>query len=390
MNSAKNGRQVYCKVTDQYGHSVNSSAVAMYYFAITQQPVNGAGLYVATSVKAVGDGLSFRWYYKDPGMSAFKDSSLTTTSVTTVMNAAKHGRQLFCKVTDQYGHSIKSATVTLKTLVITQQPQNAVGGIASTTVRTTSDGLAYQWYYKDTSMSSFVKTDVKSATYSVSMNEDTHLRQVYCVITDQYGSTVTSDTATLYYLTITAQPKDVVSGRGALVTVSCEAAGEGLTYNWYRGLLTGSSEGSLHKGNASSFQRRLIDGDERDFYYCIVTDKYGNSVRSENIRIYFFSIYYPSPTTVRNSIADLSSTYKMIVRVESVEGLALTFDWFEADADGVFQPISHEYGITSTSGNTYNNSSIDLNTKGLTPRQYKCVITDPYGHTKSATWIFTK
>lgn len=53
-------------------------------------------------------------YYKDVGVSKI---SLTTTftgnSYSTVMNSYRNGRQVYCVVTDQYGNSVTTDTVTL-------------------------------------------------------------------------------------------------------------------------------------------------------------------------------------------------------------------------------------------------------------------------------------
>ena len=53
-------------------------------------------------------------------------------------------------------------------------------------------------YYKDKGAKTFTLTNsFKSNTYSVEMTAARAGRQVYCIITDQYGNKVQTDTATL-------------------------------------------------------------------------------------------------------------------------------------------------------------------------------------------------
>jgi len=86
-------------------------------------------------------------------------------------------------------------------LKITKQPVSvtvAEGKTATVTVQAQGDGLTYKWYYKNKGDSKFSLTDsFKGTTYSVAMDSTRNGRQVYCVITDQYGNSVTTNTVTL-------------------------------------------------------------------------------------------------------------------------------------------------------------------------------------------------
>ena len=120
------------------------------------------------------------------------------------MNSSRAGRQVYCVVTDKYGNSVKSNVVTLGmtgVLTITTQPQSvtvASGATAKVTVKASGEGLTYKWYYKNKGDSTFTLTTAfKTNTYSVQMNASRAGRQIYCVITDQYGNTVQTVTVTL-------------------------------------------------------------------------------------------------------------------------------------------------------------------------------------------------
>ena len=299
MTEARNGRQVYCVVTDQHGNTetTRTATLSIPGPEITAQPQDVAaavGAAARTTVTATGEGLTYAWWYKDTGMSAFKKSSITAARYSMTMTEARNGRQVYCVVTDQYGGSVTSDTVTLSIPgpEITVQPQDvavAVGAAARTAVTAAGEGLTYAWWYKDTGMSAFKKSSITTARYSMTMTEARSGRQVYCVVTDQYGGTVTSDTATLTMTmtssgpTITAQPQSAAAA-GTAVTVKVAASGDGLTYAWwYKDTgMTAFRKGSVTTATYSVEMNETRNGRQ---LYCIVTDKNGSSVTSDTVTI---------------------------------------------------------------------------------------------------------
>lgn len=88
-----------------------------------------------------------------------------------------------------------------KNVTITAQPVNTsvtVGSNISVSLTATGDGLTYQWYFKDAGGSSFSASSITSNTYTTTMNTDARIgRQIYCIVTDQYGNTATSNIVTI-------------------------------------------------------------------------------------------------------------------------------------------------------------------------------------------------
>ena len=120
MDATKDGRKVYCVVTDQYGNKLTSNTVTLKMkvveVKITKQPVDvtvNKGETASASVTATGDGLKYQWYYMDPGAESFTQSSITGKTYYTAMAANKSGRQVYCVIKDKYGNTVKSNTVTL-------------------------------------------------------------------------------------------------------------------------------------------------------------------------------------------------------------------------------------------------------------------------------------
>ena len=74
----------------------------------------------------------------------------------------------------------------------------AVGEKFSIAFTVQGDGLNYQWYYKDKGSKTFKPSAYTSGSYAMTTASYMDGRQVYCVITDQFGNQVTTDAATIH------------------------------------------------------------------------------------------------------------------------------------------------------------------------------------------------
>ena len=157
---------------------------------------------------AEGEELTYQWYLRDPGAASFARSGLKGDTYSVKMVPSKSGREVYCVVTDKYGNKARTETVTLSMDVpegytgpqIITQPEDASaarGEIVSAAVAAAGEDLTYQWYGRDPGQQSFWRSSLKTDTYSVKMVPSKSGREVYCVVTDKYGRTVTSDVATL-------------------------------------------------------------------------------------------------------------------------------------------------------------------------------------------------
>lgn len=86
---------------------------------IVTQPVNVAvkeGETASVFVEVIGDGLTYTWYYKNPGNVKFYksgDAFVDGNTYSIPMHTWSDGKQAYCVITDQYGNSIQSNTVVL-------------------------------------------------------------------------------------------------------------------------------------------------------------------------------------------------------------------------------------------------------------------------------------
>ena len=122
--------EVHCIVTDQAGNRVVSETRIANVFAVTGQPVSTTateGQTVNFDVSAIGQGLSYQWYFKRPGGSWKKATvaSAYTESLAITGSAANNGTSYRCVVRDSEGNSITSSAATL-----TVQPAIEITGIS--------------------------------------------------------------------------------------------------------------------------------------------------------------------------------------------------------------------------------------------------------------------
>ena len=286
-------RQVYCVITDQYGNSVQTKTVYLRMAAtITQQPQTvsvASGVKAKVPMEAIGDGLTYTWYYKNASATKYTKSSVTKSTYSVTMSDKIRDRQIYCVVTDQYGNSVTSDTVYLRmAATITQQPKTvsaANGATAKVPIKASGDGLTYTWYFKNAGATKYTKSSTTKSTYSITMSDKIRDRQIYCVVTDQYGNSVTSDTVYLRMaVTITQQPKTVTVASGIKAKTTVEASGDGLTYTWYykNASATKYTKSSITKATYSVTMSDKINNRK---VYCVITDKYGNTVQTNTVTL---------------------------------------------------------------------------------------------------------
>ena len=152
------------------------------------------------TVEAGGEGLQYSWYHKNPGQTQFYKSGVYEASISLPVTAARNGRQQYCVITDKYGNTVTSNTVTMsisEELRIITQPENVVvasiGETATFTVKAEGEGLQYSWYHKNPGHTKFYKSSVYEPSISISMTAERNGRQQYCVVTDADGNSLTTE-----------------------------------------------------------------------------------------------------------------------------------------------------------------------------------------------------
>ena len=215
LTTERNGRQVKCLVSDPYGNEVFTRVAtaviqAVNSIVITEQPVSqtvAKDKTVSFEVGATGDGLSFRWYCKDPGDSAFRETSVTDTTLSFKLTEERDGRQVKCLIKDAGGFkawtNVATATIAPNTIRISQHPSSTtaeVGDTVSFSVSATGSSLTYQWEELLPNSTSWRNTSLsgsKTNNLCFTAKAEHNGRTFRCVVSDTYGYSKTSNEAKL-------------------------------------------------------------------------------------------------------------------------------------------------------------------------------------------------
>ena len=258
--------------------------------------------------------------------------------------------------------------------VIIQQPesvQQELGKKFSITVKAEGEGLTYQWYVKESGAKAFKVSSNKTSSYAYSMQHYMDNRKVYCVVTDKYGNSVQTETATItrppVAVTIIDQPQDARVNVGEKFSISPKVEGEGLTYQWYvkeAGAKAWKVSSNKTSAYAYTTQNYMIGRQ----VYCVITDKYGNSVTTDVATISLPTVELKILTQPTDVYASLGEKFSI---APEVQGEGLTYQWYYKNAGGK----SFAASSNKTSAYAYSMQSY------MDGRSVYCVITDQYGNT---------
>ena len=221
-----NGLTVRCVVTDKFGDTVTSDpATLTVHLYIAQHPANAAapvGTEATFTVTADGGTVPYRYQWQRqsgtdwapiPGAT---DATYRIPAVSSDMNALT----VRCQVTDTAGATATSNPATLTVLpptvrlYVSRQPVSVtvpVGNEAAFSVTVTGGELPYTYQWQRQTGTAWA--DIPAATnptyHLPAVTADQNGLTVRCVVTDQFGDTVTTAPATLNLLPETgdrAQP----------------------------------------------------------------------------------------------------------------------------------------------------------------------------------------
>ena len=211
--SSRNGYQFRCIITDENGNKATSGTAKLKVVTpkITTNPANktvAKNDKVKFVVKASGVGLKYQWQYRTSSKGSWKTASFTgskTNTMTVSATTSRNGYQFRCVVTDEGGNKVTSAYAKLKVVSpkVTSNPSTvtiAKNKTAKFTVKASGVGLKYQWQYRTSSKGSWKTasfTGSKTTTLSVKATISRKNYQFRCVITDDAGNKIYSNSATL-------------------------------------------------------------------------------------------------------------------------------------------------------------------------------------------------
>ena len=350
--------------------------------AITEQPSDVSlnyGNAFTVQVKAKGNGLSYQWYYKKSNQTSWSmRDGATGNYLSFTPDASWHNSQLYCKITDSKGNTVQSNTVKISfkdTVKITRQPSDITvkkDAYTSFSVNASGGDLTYQWYFKKPGQSDWEKWNGQtSATLSFNAKTSYQGMMFYCAVTDRYGNTEKSDSATLSItqdLVITAHPNHQTVNLGESLTVRVSAEGDGVRYQWYykKADQTGWTKwnGRTHASETCT-PNATWNGIQ---LYCEVKDAYGNWSDSNVCKITVVNQLKITSQPVSQTIS-LGSALTVSVKAS---GNGLTYQWYFKKAG--------QTSFSKWNGRTHASETCTPN-ESWNGIQLYCVVTDNTGKT---------
>ena len=357
--------------------------------SIVTQPADvtvKSGESLTVSVKAKGTGLTYQWYFKKPGQTAFSAwSGRTHASETCTPNETWNGIQLYCVVKDSIGQKVQSKTIKVTfsdVITIVAQPNNVTaktGDSVKFEVCAEGKDLTYQWYYKKADATSWSLWNGRTtASTSATSNATWDGMQVRCLIKNSGGKSLYSDAAKIILsdiFGILQQPSDITTQTGKSATFTIKAKGAGLTYQWYYkkaddtswSLWNGRTTASITATSNATWDGMKVR--------CIVKDSSGASVTSKAAKIILSDILgitqQPSDVTTQ---AGQNATFTI-----KAKGAGITYQWYYKKAGATSWSLWNgrtTASITATSNATWDGMKV------------RCKVTDSTGkyiYTNSAT-----
>lgn len=345
------------------------------------------GSFAEFSVVADGDpnDFTYQWkYFWDGEWIDIDDESATTPNLTFLIIDEMDGMDVCCAVTDSEGMTLTSTsaklTVNGKCATIVEQPEDfscCEGDLAIFLVVAEGDGLKYQWKVLKPGAEAWVNCSVtdgaKSDILTIEAKASRNNCKYQCIITDKYGNKIATDPVTLtigVQLEILEQPECFEGYEGEYATFTVVAQGEDLKYQWQVDK-NGWSNCSVNDGAKTDTLTLEIKPSRDGYCYrCIITDKYGAKVISEEAMLGM-----DTALRIAKEPVDFSGTVGQIASFTvEAKGVGLKYQW-QVLKNGTWTNCSKNDGAKT---NTLSQEIKDSRNGSV----YHCVITDKYGNSK--------
>lgn len=393
----RNNQEYRCEITDMDGNTVTTDTVKLVAkvvdLVIVTQPVDYVGSVndnLSFTVEAIGNGLTYQWYYSDNAGATWKISGtpgFDTATLLPILRAYRDGYQYYCKITDIFGNTVSSdvvsATVRSSEIVISQQPVAVTDGVLDQLhtfkVTASGDNLEYRWEY------SADGGETWQLSWNQGYNADTLTVRLYayrsgylyrCKIVSGLKTVVYTDPVELVLqapsATIVKQPANVAVVTGKTASFPVQVTGNDLTYQWYRSNDNGATWTKTYLGGYNTAALSFVANASRAaLYKCQITDGSGKTIWSNVVKLQILSAELKILTQPQNVTCANGATATFTVEAQ---GDTLKYQWYSSADGGTTWTASY---LTGYNTNTF---SFAVNASRAA-RLYKCIITDAGGNT---------
>lgn len=309
------------------------------------------------SVNATGGDLLYQWYKNGVAIAGATGDNLSITNVT-----IDHAGKYKCEVKNPRGTVISNevtVNITYKEPVIKTSPASQTieeNENLSLSVVADGKGLSYQWQRNGNNI-----VDARESKYYKANVKVGDAGEYVCLVSNT-GGTVKSDAVkiTVNYKipSIITQPKSQEIIEGNALSLSVEASGSNLSYQWKK-------DNNVINGAVSETYNKLsISKEDAGVYTCVISNPAG-TVTTGNAVVTIKNAAPVIQTQPQSQNLTIGSTLNLSV---NAVGSDLSYQWKKDDV-----PIQ---GATNSSYTKENISSVDEGS-------YICVVTNTGGLTAS-------
>lgn len=265
------------------------------------------------------------------------------------------------------------------------QPEDQSGHAGDTisfTVLAFGSNLTYAWYMympQDPDKVSFLTSD---QSWEIPLSESYDGICIYCLLKDDLGNEVKSDTVTITVIpgadgiVIVRQPKDQQGKTGEKVLFDIEAKGENLTYTWY--MYHPEMPDYAEKISEEQYWAVEIDEEMDGFcFYCMVTSGEGKTRKSDTVMLTVIPEENPlriqeQPKSIQVYDGDTA------MFCNEVSGSNLSYQW---------QVLTSGSSVWKNSSMTGHATDVMKDPAAMkrNGQKYRCVVTDGSGKTLTSS-----
>ncbi len=384
--SSLNGYKYRCVVYNTEGQSATSNTATLTVtssLAISSHPSSTTvkdGNNATFTVTASGSNLTYQWQeYKNGSWASCWYTGYSTKTLTVPATMSMNGYKYRCIVySGSNSLTSNAATLTVQSsLAITSNPSNVTvneGNNATFTVAANGSGLSYQWQASSDSGSTWKDSSLsgnQTASLTVSALYSRNGYRFRCVVTDTYGTSVTSNAASLTVnavMWVTTQPTDQTAKEGAYAYFTAAGSGNGITYQWQASKDNGANwiNSGLTGNKTETLKVQATAARNGYKFRCVITDANGNTRNTNGAKLTVTGGSIPVITTQPAS--------KYVVAGNTAK--------FTVAASG--SSLSYQWQVSTDSGKTWKNSGMTGNkTKTLSVAvtaarnnyRFRCIVT---------------
>ena len=205
------------------------------------------------------------------------------------------------------------------------------GTMASFHVEAADTGnISYQWQYRTAGMTDWKtpgQASAQTANYTFKLKPSYDNIEVRCIVSNDSGDEVISETRKANVFAFTSQPADVTAAEGQDVNFEVSAIGRNVTYQWYYKRPNSTWKKTTKEGSKTAVLP-ITAGTVNNgtSYRCVITDEEGNQITSSAARLTLDNVIPLQVTGISENAYDVNGE-SVTFHIDAVGNGDLTYQW---------------------------------------------------------------